>query len=317
MYGLVEKPRPVAAGGVSMPELPEVETTARFLRPHLSGRAIVGVRALDYPPLVAPYSREGFAAALLGGRVRDLGRRGKHLLLFLEDGRVLAIHLGMSGRLLLFPRETPPDRHTHAVLDLDDGNALHFGDPRKFGRMRLLSAEEYAALDRRLGPEPLSPTFTVQVLAQRLQARSQARLKALLLDQRILAGLGNIYADEALFRAGLHPFRPAGSLTPEDVGRLHQAIREVLEEAIAAEGTTLPDRAFRFGTGTDGRFAVRLQVYGRAGRPCPRCGTTLRRERLAGRSTCFCPRCQKGAFEEDEPKRKSKSCGQRTPVVVK
>ncbi|MGB9722295.1 MAG: bifunctional DNA-formamidopyrimidine glycosylase/DNA-(apurinic or apyrimidinic site) lyase [Chloroflexia bacterium] len=279
-----------------MPELPEVETTARALRPHLAGRTIVGIRALDYTPLIAPYGREDFIAALVGCRVQEVGRRGKHLLLGLEDGRFLAVHLGMSGRLLLFPGEIPPDRHTHAVLDLDDGRALHFCDPRKFGRMRLLSPEDYAALDRSLGPEPLSPDWTAGLLAERLRCRPRARLKALLLDQRFLAGLGNIYADEALFGAGLHPCRPAGSLSPEEVIRLHRAVREVLEEAVAAEGTTLADRAFLFGRGEGGRFAERLQVYGRAGRPCPRCGTAIRCERVAGRSSHFCPRCQ-GAEE--------------------
>ncbi len=274
-----------------MPELPEVETTARSLRPHLAGRAIVGVRAPDYLPLIAPYRGEEFVAALLGCRVREVGRRGKYLLLFLEDGRVLSVHLGMSGRLLFLPRGTPSDRHTHAVLELEGGQALHFRDPRKFGRIRLLSAEAYVALDRRLGPEPLSPAFTQEVLAERLRRHPRARLKALLLDQRFLAGLGNIYADEALFRAGLHPLRPA-QLSGEEIARLHRAIREVLEEAIAAEGTTLADRGFLFGAGEEGRFAERLQVYGRAGQPCPRCTTTLRREYVLGRSSTFCPCCQ-------------------------
>lgn len=275
-----------------MPELPEVETTARALRPHLAGRTIVGIRALDYPPLIAPCRKEEFVTALVGSRVREVGRRGKHLLLFLEDGRVLSIHLGMSGRLLLLPQETPSDRHTHAVLDLDGGRALHFCDPRKFGRMRLLSPEAYAVLDRRLGPEPLSPALTRKVLAERLQRHPRARLKAILLDQRLLAGLGNIYADEVLFRARLHPRRPAESLSPREIGRLLRAVRKVLREAIAAQGTTLADRGFRFGAGEEGRFAERLQVYGRFGRPCPRCGTPIQREYILGRSSYFCPRCQ-------------------------
>ncbi len=275
-----------------MPELPEVETTVQALRPHLAGRIIVGVRALDYPPLVAPYPKEEFIAALVGCQVREVGRRGKHLLLFLEDGRVLAIHLGMSGRLFLFLGETPPDRYTHAVLDLDDGRALHFCDPRKFGRMRLLSPEAYATLERRLGSEPLSPTFTQEMLTERLQKHPQARLKALLLDQHFLAGLGNIYADEVLFHAQLHPCRPAKSLSSEEIGRLFRAVREVLKKAIAAQGTTLADRGFLFGAGEEGRFAERLQVYGRAGQPCPRCGTTIQRGHVLGRSSYFCPRCQ-------------------------
>ncbi len=275
-----------------MPELPEVETTLQTLRPHLVGRTIVGVRALDYPPLIAPYRKEEFVAAIVGCRVREVDRRGKHLLLFLEDGRVLSFHLAMSGRLFLYPGETPPDRHTHAVLDLDDGRALHFCDPRKYGRMRLLSPEAYVILDRRLGPEPLSPTFTTKVLAEQLKKYPRARLKALLQEQHLLAGLGNIYANEVLFRARLHPCRLAESLSSGEIGRLLRAIRKILREAIAAQGTTLSDRGFLFGTGEEGRFAERLQVYGRAGQPCPRCGTTIQRGYVLGRSSYFCPRCQ-------------------------
>ena len=276
-----------------MPELPEVETTARILGPELMGRTIVGVRGIDYPPLVEPLSPDEIARRLAGRRITRVGRRAKFLLLHLDDGAVLAVHLRMSGRLYLSPRTSPAEHHTHAVLELDDGRALHFRDPRKFGRMRLLQPGEYAALDGRLGPEPLDGRWDASTLAGQLRRRPRARLKALLLDQRFLAGLGNIYSDEALFRAGLHPARPAGSLAPAEVERLHQAIVAVLQEAIAANGTTLSDGIYLFGPGEAGRFAERLQVYGRAGKPCPRCGAAIARETLAGRSSHFCPHCQK------------------------
>ncbi len=275
-----------------MPELPEVETTARILRPELCGRAIVAVRGLDYPPLVEPLAPDGFAAAVAGRRIREVGRRGKHLMLQLDNGAVLAIHLRMSGRLLLTPRDVLPDRHTHLVLDLDDGKSLHFRDPRKFGRARYIAAEQYADWSARLGPEPLDSLFTAEYLAARLRARPRARLKALLLDQRFLAGLGNIYTDEALFRAGLHPLRAAGTLSLKECGALHQAIVQVLGAAILANGTTLGDGIFLFGADEAGRFAERLAVYGRGGQPCPVCGAALARQIIAGRSSHFCPVCQ-------------------------
>ncbi len=266
--------------------------TARSLHPGLLGRTIVQVRGIEDARLVEPLSRPAFVAAVVGQAIREVGRRGKHLLLPLEGGAVLTVHLRMSGRLLLLDRQSPPDRHTRAVLDLDDGAALHFHDVRRFGRMRLCTPAEYAALDARLGPEPLEPSFTPAVLAARLQARRRARLKPLLLDQRFLAGLGNIYADEALFRAGLHPLRRAGDLGPAEIERFHRAIVEVLEEALAFEGTTLSDGGYRFGEGRSGRFAEQLRVYGRAGRPCPRCGRPLERLRIAGRGSHLCPFCQ-------------------------
>jgi len=274
-----------------MPELPEVETTARALRPALAGRTIAAVRGVDYAPLVAPLSPQAFASALAGRRISAVGRRGKYLLLSLDDGSVLAIHLRMSGRLFVAPAGTPPDRHTRAILDLDDGHSLRFRDPRKFGRMRLLSAPEHAHLDRSLGPEPLDPA-TAAGWMERLRRHRRTRLKPLLMDQRFLAGLGNIYADEALHRAGLHPLRPAGSLYRQEAGRLQQAIVEVLADAIAAEGTTLSDGIYLFGEGEAGRFAERLRVYGRAGLPCAVCGHPIGRERIGGRSSHFCPRCQ-------------------------
>lgn len=276
-----------------MPELPEVETTARALRPDLLDRTVIRVRGLDYPPLVEPLTPDDFAARLTGQRIVGVGRRAKLILLQLAEDAVLTVHLRMSGRLYLRPAAVEPRPHTHAVLDLDDGRALHLRDPRKFGRLRLYTAAEYAMLDRRLGPEPLAADFTAEVLASRLRARRRARLKAVLLDQRSLAGLGNIYADESLFRAGLHPRRPAGSLSAQEVAHLHRAIQEVLREAIAANGTTLGDGLYLFGADEAGQFAARLRVYGRGGEPCPSCGTAIERQTVAGRSSHLCPLCQK------------------------
>jgi formamidopyrimidine-DNA glycosylase len=275
-----------------MPELPEVETTARTLRPDLLGRTLVGVRGIDYPPLVEPLTPEVFAHRVTGRQILAVGRRAKFVLLHLDNSDILSIHLRMSGRLYVTADTGPPAPHVHAVLELSDGHALHLRDPRKFGRMRLFTAAEYAALDARLGPEPVTEGFSSDQLAGRLHARRRARLKAVLLDQRFVAGLGNIYADETLFRARLHPLRPAGSLSPEEIVRLHRAIQETLTEAIAAEGTTLGDMIYLFGEGRSGQFAERLCVYGHAGEPCPVCGTPIERRIIAGRSSHFCPVCQ-------------------------
>lgn len=275
-----------------MPELPEVETTVRFLRPGLEGRTIVGVRAIDYAPLVEPLTPQRFAAEITRRPITRVGRRGKYILLVLDGGDVLSVHLRMSGRLFLAPPDMPKDRHTRAIIDLDSDRALRFQNPRKFGRMRLLTPAEYADLDDRLGPEPLGPGFTAAGLAQQLHDRARARLKPLLLDQRFVAGIGNIYADEILFRAQLNPLRQGGELSPDEARKLYHAIVDVLREAIAAEGTTLSDSGFRFGWNQRGQFAERLRAYGRAGQACPRCGTEIERQKIAGRSTHFCPQCQ-------------------------
>lgn len=275
-----------------MPELPEVETTARSLQRSLPGSKVIGVRELDYAPTVEPLSPKDFIKAMVGRQITSVGRRAKYILLPLDNDHTLTVHLRMSGRLFTTPAETPADRHTRLILDLDNYYALHFRDVRKFGRMQLLTAAEYAALDSRLGPEPLGTGFNSAVLAERLQAHPRARLKPLLLDQQFLAGLGNIYADESLFRAGLHPLRQAGTLSMEEIQRLRLAICEVLSEAIIAEGTTLSNGVYRFGQDQPGRFAERLQVYGHEGKTCPQCGEPLQRQIIGGRSSHFCPACQ-------------------------
>jgi len=272
-----------------MPELPEVETLARELRGVLVGRSVVGVE-VRWPRTVAAPDPETFARRLVGRRIWEIRRRGKWLLLGLDEGDWLLVHLRMSGRLAVERADAPEDAHTRVVFHLDDGRRLRFSDPRKFGRMALTACPEEWLGD--LGPEPLDPDLTPERLAGMLRGR-RVRLKPLLADQRFLAGLGNIYADEVLWRAGLHPLRCAHTLTPGEVTRLHGAMREVLEEAIARRGTTLPDQRYVLPDGRPGEFAAHLAVYGREGQPCPRCGAPIARARVGGRSAHFCPQCQR------------------------
>ncbi|MGC8874065.1 MAG: DNA-formamidopyrimidine glycosylase [Chloroflexia bacterium] len=273
-----------------MPELPEVETTLRALR--VIGRTIMAARGIDYLPTIAPASPEALDQALRGRQIIGAFRRGKYLLFALTDDAILSVHLRMSGRLLRLPGLPEADRHTRLILDLDDATALVLRDPRKFARVRILSQAEFRALDATLGPEPFDICRDAEAWKARLSAHGRRGLKALLMDQRFVAGIGNIYADEALFRARLHPLRRAGTLSKAEMHCLAASILEVLEEAIAAEGTTLEDGAYRFGEGRAGNFALRLRVYGRAGKPCIRCGTPVVRIPFGGRSAYYCPSCQ-------------------------
>jgi formamidopyrimidine-DNA glycosylase len=264
---------------LAMPELPEVETVARALRPRLAGRRIRRVQILSRRIVSGP--AEEFAARLCGRRIRGLRRRGKFLLAELE-GAVLAIHLGMTGSLRW---NAAPGPHTRAIFFLDRGR-LVFDDLRQFGRLE--ASEQAPARLAGLGPEALE--ISAQELRRRLRGR-RAALKALLLDQRILAGLGNIYADEALFRARIHPCAAPARLSAARLRRLHQAIREVLQEAIRAGGSSVSD--YVDPDGDPGRFQFEHRVYRRTGLPCPRCGALIRRLRVAQRSTHYCPRCQR------------------------
>ncbi|MFP5503173.1 MAG: DNA-formamidopyrimidine glycosylase, partial [Candidatus Sericytochromatia bacterium] len=218
-----------------MPELPEVESACRELAPHVAGRRIVGIERLSHPPMVESPAIEAFEGAIVGRAIAGVRRRAKWILLGLDAGLTLAIHLRMTGDVSVVPAEAELDKHTHLSLMLDDGRRLVFRDPRKFGKLRLLDATGLAALEAAHGPEPLSAAFTPAVLAAALAGKG-GRLKPLLLDQKRLAGVGNIYADEALFEAGVHPLRAPGSLSEEEVEALHRAIREVLERAIARTG---------------------------------------------------------------------------------
>jgi formamidopyrimidine-DNA glycosylase len=275
-----------------MPELPEVENTARDLKPLLVGRRVQAVQIL-WPRLLHDMTPEDFAAALAGRQIVNTDRRGKFLLFPLDDRRTWIVHLRMTGQLHVVPAEAAIEPHARALLDLDNGQQLRYRDSRKFGRFYLVDDVERVVA--RLGPEPLSEAFTPLELYFRLQGRRTA-IKTVLLDQRVVAGLGNIYADEALFSAGIHPRRPAHTLTQADCNRLHTAIRQTLATAIREGGSSLggsPLTNYRRPNGVQGRFQQRHQVYHLAGKPCPICGAPIERVKLAQRSTHFCPNCQR------------------------
>jgi formamidopyrimidine-DNA glycosylase len=276
-----------------VPELPEVETTRRRLEPGLVGRRFDHVEIVD-PRLTRPEPPEVIAAELQGERVHGLGRRGKYLIVEFESGRHLLIHLRMTGNVQ-HPASGgfDADPYRRAVVRLDDGSDVAYRDVRRFGTWELLEPgelEDYFAA-RRLGGEPLERAFTTASL-ERAFANRRAPVKAALLDQRAAAGVGNIYADEALWRARIHPLRPAGSLSSEELAALRTALRQVLQTGIARQGATLRD--YRAPDGARGSMQDRFRVYGRAGEPCPRCGAPIEKIRAGGRGTWFCPSCQKG-----------------------
>jgi len=274
--------------GHTMPELPEVETVARGLRATLVGRTITDAQVL-WARSVIPPDPNAFAHRLKGQAVNNVGRRGKWLVMTLSDGDTLLVHLRMSGRLVIESEACLDDRHLRVLFLLDDGRRLSFIDQRKFGRMHLTNDPSPVLGD--LGPEPLSEEFTSKQLKEMLEPR-RGHIKPLLLDQRFLAGLGNIYTDEALWRAQIHPLRSANTLTSAEVQRLYDAIRAVLTSAIASGGTTLEDEIYRQADGQTGEFTSKLAVYGRAEQPCPRCGQAIERIKVSQRGTHFCPRCQ-------------------------
>ncbi|MCL6612063.1 MAG: bifunctional DNA-formamidopyrimidine glycosylase/DNA-(apurinic or apyrimidinic site) lyase [Peptococcaceae bacterium] len=274
-----------------MPELPEVETVKRSLENKIAG-LIVNEVLLIRPKVVRFPGPQAFMEGLAGKKVKKIDRRGKYLLIHLSGSMILAVHLRMTGRLIYLPPGTQPSRHTHAVFRLSNGFEVHFSDMRQFGRLALLEADrldDWPGL-KNLGIEPLDKSFTRDFLKKELKRR-RTRIKSLLLDQTFIAGIGNIYADEALHRARINPERTASGLTPREVARLYRAIREVLAEGIANRGTTFRD--YVDGLGQSGTNQVSLRVYGREGRPCPDCGQPVRRARLGGRSAYYCPGCQK------------------------
>jgi formamidopyrimidine-DNA glycosylase len=282
-----------------MPELPEVETVRQGLEPVLVGNAFVRVEQRR-PDLRFPLPKR-FGERLFGRRIEALDRRAKYLLARLDDGEVLVMHLGMTGRLSINGAATkPPPKHEHIVFHLGDGTAVRYSDTRRFGLMDLVPAAtlDSHALFKGLGVEPLSEALTPEWLAARFKGKATS-IKAALVDQKLIAGLGNIYAGEALYRAGLSPLRLAGSLatksgkpTPKTKA-LVAAVKAVLEDAIKAGGSTLRD--YKRADGRLGRFQHRFKVYGREGKPCPRkgCGGTVRRIVQGGRSTFYCPTCQR------------------------
>jgi formamidopyrimidine-DNA glycosylase len=269
-----------------MPELPEVETTRRGIEPHLAGRILAGV-VVRHRGLRWPVPRN-LAAALRGTRVRSVTRRGKYLLIECERG-VLILHLGMSGSLRVLPAGEPPGPYDHFDLLFDD-KVLRLRDPRRFGAVLWSrGAPNVHPLLAGLGVEPLSGAFDGDVLHRAARSR-RAAIKQVLMDSRVVAGVGNIYANESLFRAGIHPATPAGKLSRERCARLAAAVRETLLDAIAAGGSTLRD--FVNPEGAAGYFQVRYFVYDREAKPCRTCGRPIKRIVQGQRSTFYCPRCQ-------------------------
>ncbi|MEW6583305.1 MAG: bifunctional DNA-formamidopyrimidine glycosylase/DNA-(apurinic or apyrimidinic site) lyase [Actinomycetota bacterium] len=275
-----------------MPELPEVETIRGQLEERLVGR-VIGRVAVDDALLVAPAAVTAFARGLRGRTVTAVRRRGKYLLVDLDAGPPLALHLRMTGRLLWFPGRPDPDvTHVRARFDLGGGGTLVFADMRRFGRAWRLPEglpDEEAYWAGRVGVEPLGDGFTAAALGGLLAGR-RGPVKPLLLNQAVVAGIGNIYADEALFQARVHPLRPAGSLDRDEVRRLHRAIRDRLRAAVAAGGSSI-DR-YRDANGDRGGMQDLLRVHRREGRPCVRCGATVVKTRVGGRGTYLCPGCQ-------------------------
>ncbi len=271
-----------------MPELPEVETIRRQLAPHLEGRTIVNARIFD-PRWTRPDPPAAVEAELDGAVVERIGRAGKYLIWSLSGERFLLQHLRMTGTLLYDP--AIPPQHTRVMFELDGGHQLVYVDPRRFGTGHLVygaaARDEY--LNARIGIEPLTPEFTGAHLRELARGRT-APVKAFVLDQKHIAGVGNIYADEALFRAGIHPLRPAGRLSAADWERVREGIEEALSAGIEAKGASIDD--FRHVDGARGSFQDRFLVHRRAGEPCPHCGHTIRKIVVGGRGTYVCERCQ-------------------------
>jgi len=270
-----------------MPELPEVETIKNELLPHVVGRHITGI-TLFWEGIVRQPAVQEFRSRLTGQEITGIARRGKYLIFSLSSDDLWITHLRMTGALIIGQNSAEPPRFTRAIIHLDNDTGIFFRDPRKFGVMWL--AKDTNSIDSKLGPEPLEAAFTPQVLAERL-ARRTAPIKALLLDQKLIAGVGNMYADEALFAAKINPWRPGGSLSQEEVERLHRAIQRILWAAIGNKGASV-DTYFR-PDGTEGTAHFEFKVaHGLGGKSCPVCGTTIERTVVRNRGTYFCPRCQ-------------------------
>ncbi|HEV7640998.1 MAG TPA: bifunctional DNA-formamidopyrimidine glycosylase/DNA-(apurinic or apyrimidinic site) lyase [Gaiellaceae bacterium] len=278
-----------------MPELPEVETVRRRLAPALEGHRFEHVEIAD-PRLTRPHDPFEVARELQGERVTKVDRRGKYLIVRFESGRVLLIHLRMTGSLRhaaggeLGTGALRDDPHQRAVVTLDDGSDVAYRDVRRFGTWLLLEPSEVDIyIDARVGPEPLGDAYKAKHLAEKLERR-RAPIKAAILDQRTVAGVGNIYADEALWRAHVHPLTPANELRPDEVKAVHKGIRASLQAGVRRQGSTLRD--YRLPDGSSGTAQERFKAYGRAGLPCERCGTPIDKIRVAGRGTWYCPSCQ-------------------------
>ena len=269
-----------------MPELPEVETVKNELTPHIVGRKLTGV-TLFWDGIVKQPSAAEFCSRLTGQKITGLARRGKYLITSLTGDDLLIIHLKMSGSLLTGRDSSEPPKYTRAIMHLDNGTNIFFRDPRKFGGMWLVP--DSRRVIKKLGPEPLEADFTPQVLAQRLNHR-QAPVKALLCDQSVIAGIGNMYADEALYAARIHPLRTGASLSPDELARLHQVIQQILWAAIRNKGASIVNY-YRPG-GEKGTAHFEFKVAHGRGKTCAVCGSPIQRITVRNRGTYFCPRCQ-------------------------
>ena len=276
-----------------MPELPEVEVTCRGLRPHLLERRLLAVRSSG-KPLRQPLPDELIRRCLCDNPVRAVERRAKYILIRFADGAVLVIHLGMTGKLGIFPEDAEAAGHDHLALSLDNGNELRFNDARRFGSVAVWPADEAEELEQaflaRQGLEPFSAEFTGENL-HRLARQCRLPIKNFLMDSRRISGIGNIYANETLFAAGIHPLCPANSLSTEQWREVAICAVRILKQAIKAGGSTISD--FLGASGRPGYFQLQLAVYGKKGEGCPHCGEEIEKEMIGGRATFFCARCQK------------------------
>lgn len=275
-----------------MPELPEVETVRRTLHELIVGKTIEYV-SVHMPKMIKhPEDVEQFVFLLKGLKIEGVERRGKFLLIQIEDELVLVSHLRMEGRYGLFPMSEPVEKHTHVVFHFTDGTELRYKDTRQFGTMHLFNRNELFTVAplKKLGLEPLAPEFTLDAFKQKLKGKG-TKIKPLLLNQECIVGLGNIYVDEALFAARIHPERPAKSLKKQDLERLYGAIVTTLSNAVEAGGSSI--KSYVNGQGEMGMFQFALKVYGKKGVPCPTCSRSIERTVVGGRGTHFCPSCQK------------------------
>ncbi|MFC1915954.1 bifunctional DNA-formamidopyrimidine glycosylase/DNA-(apurinic or apyrimidinic site) lyase [Chloroflexota bacterium] len=269
-----------------MPELPEVETVKNELTPHIVGRKLTGITLL-WNGIVKQPSTEEFRSRLIGQKVTGLVRHGKYLILNLTSDDLLVIHLKMSGSLLVGQDSSEPPQFTRAIIHLDKNANVFFRDPRKFGAMWLI--KDSTSITKKLGPEPLEADFTPQVLAERLKNR-KAPIKALLCDQSVIAGIGNMYADEALYAAKIYPLRQGGSLSPDEIEHLHHAIQQILRTAIGNKGASIVN--YYRPSGEKGTAHFEFKVAHGHSKHCPICGSAIQRITVRNRGTYFCPKCQ-------------------------
>ncbi|NNK14534.1 MAG: bifunctional DNA-formamidopyrimidine glycosylase/DNA-(apurinic or apyrimidinic site) lyase [Desulfofustis sp.] len=276
-----------------MPELPEVEVVRRGLLNHLPGRTIAGL-STDGKKMRLPVPETALRSSLIGARITNVRRRAKYLLIDMDNGSVLIVHLGMTGILGLFPINTELDVHDHVCWSLDNGYELRFNDPRRFGSVQIVGPNHVKTLEQTLfkatGPEPFAEHFDGRYLYDKAHKKQQP-VKNFIMDGRVVAGVGNIYANESLFSAGIRPTRKAGAISKKRYSLLVDKIREVLTTAIDCGGSTISD--FLDASGTSGYFQIHFNVYGRKDQPCPVCSTPIRNVKLGGRASYFCPGCQR------------------------